>query len=64
MVRNCVPNPNFKGFIVDITQANWNAIWIVYGSGDPSDPRVDREWNCFFIRVMNPWTNTQNNKSS
>jgi hypothetical protein len=26
MVRNCVSNPNFRGFMVDITQANWNAI--------------------------------------
>jgi hypothetical protein len=42
MANNGVPNPNFKGFMVDNVHANWNIIWIVYGSGDPSELMVDR----------------------
>jgi hypothetical protein len=34
---------NFKGFMVDNAQANWNAIIIVYGSRDPSMRMVDKE---------------------
>jgi hypothetical protein len=48
MVNNGVPNPNFKGFMVDSTQTNWNTIRIVYGSGDASEPMVDKELTCFF----------------
>jgi hypothetical protein len=35
MGNNGVKNPNFQSFIVDNAQANWDAIQIVYGSGDP-----------------------------
>jgi hypothetical protein len=48
MANNGVPNPNFKGFMTDSTQANWNAIQIAYGNKDPSEPMVDRERTCFF----------------
>jgi hypothetical protein len=34
MVNNGLPHPNFKGFMIDSAQANWNAICIVYGSSD------------------------------
>jgi len=30
-----VSGPNYKGFMVDNTQANWNVVRIVYGFGDP-----------------------------
>jgi hypothetical protein len=48
MVKNGVLNPNFKDFMANIAQANWNIMWIVYGSGDPSEPTIDMEqtW-CF-----------------
>jgi hypothetical protein len=38
-----VPNPKFKGFV-----ANWNVIWILYSSGDPNGPMVNRERTCYF----------------
>ena len=46
MERHGVPNPNFKGFMVDSAQANWNAVRIIYGSGDPIVKMVDRERSC------------------
>ena len=38
----------FQGFMADSAQANWNAVWIVYGSGDPKVPMPDRECTCYF----------------
>jgi hypothetical protein len=38
MRKNGVEEPNFKGFIADNAQANWNTIRIVYSSGDPEVP--------------------------
>jgi hypothetical protein len=38
MVKNDVPNVNFKGFMADSAQANWNAVRAIYGDGDPSYP--------------------------
>jgi len=35
MLKHEFPKPNFKGFMADNAQANWNIIRIVYGSGDP-----------------------------
>jgi predicted phage tail protein len=43
MANNGVPNPNFKGFMVDNTQANWNVVQIIYGSGNVSELMVDRK---------------------
>jgi hypothetical protein len=34
MQKHDFPKPNFKGFMVDSAQANWNTIKIVYGLGD------------------------------
>lgn len=48
MERNDLLNPNFKGFMADSAQANWNAVRIVYGSGDPSVKMIDRERTCLF----------------
>jgi hypothetical protein len=39
---------NFKGFMVDITQANWNIFKIVYGSSDATIRMVDKERTCLF----------------
>ncbi len=33
--------PNFKGFMVDSAQANWNVVHIIYGIGDPMVKMVD-----------------------
>jgi hypothetical protein len=38
MAKNGIENTNFKGFMADNAQANWNADRIVYGSGDPKVP--------------------------
>jgi hypothetical protein len=46
MAKNNVKNTNFKGFMVDSAQANWNAVRIVYGSGDPKVPIENRECTC------------------
>jgi hypothetical protein len=46
MAKNGVENTNFKGFMADNAQANWNAIRIVYGSGDPKVPMENREHTC------------------
>ncbi len=43
-----VPNPNFKGFMVDNAQVNWNIVRIVYGSGDFSELMVEKEQMCYF----------------
>jgi hypothetical protein len=46
MAKNGIENTNFKGFMADSAQANWNAVRIVYGSGDPKVPMENRERTC------------------
>jgi hypothetical protein len=48
MARHGIPHPTFIGFMADSAQANWNAVRIVYGSGDPKIPMEGRERTCFF----------------
>jgi hypothetical protein len=48
MAENSVPNVNFKGFMADSAQANWNEVRTIYGDGDPSLPIVARERTCLF----------------
>jgi hypothetical protein len=48
MAKNGVHNTNIKGFKVDIAQANWNVVWIVYGSGDVSELMIDKERTYYF----------------
>jgi hypothetical protein len=43
-----VSKVNFKGFMADSAQANWNAVRKIYGVGDPSLPMVGRERTCLF----------------
>jgi hypothetical protein len=43
MANNGVPNLNFKGFMVDNAQANWNVVRIVYGSGNASELMIDKK---------------------
>ncbi len=48
MVKHTSPKPNFKGFMVDNVQANWNAFKIIYGFGDTSVRMVNKEHTCLF----------------
>ena len=48
MIMNGVPNVDFKGFMADGAQANWNAVRMIYGDDDPSLPMVARESTCLF----------------
>jgi hypothetical protein len=43
MAKNGIKNTNFKGFMADGIQANWNAVRIVYGNGDPKVPIENRK---------------------
>jgi hypothetical protein len=62
MLKHGFPKPNFKGFMVDSAQANYNAIKIVYGYGDVFVKMVDKECTCLFhwIQLFNRhnWENT------
>jgi hypothetical protein len=48
MLKHGFPKPNFKGFMVDNAQANWNTIRIVYGLRELSTTMVDKECTCLF----------------
>ena len=48
MENNGVIAPNFKGFMVDIIVANWNAIQIIYGNAKKEDHMEDRKKTCQF----------------
>ena len=48
MVENDVLVINFKGFMANNAQANWNFIRKIYGDGDPSLPMVSCESICLF----------------
>ncbi len=43
-----VTNPNFKGFIVDNSQAKWNVVHIVYGTRDFIVNMIDKESTWLF----------------
>jgi len=46
MSRNGVDHPNFKGFFIDSTMANWNAVCIVYSSGSAKEKMENWEKTC------------------
>jgi hypothetical protein len=48
VAKHGVPKPKFKGFMADSAQANWNAVRIIYGSGDAVIPMKDQERTCLF----------------
>ncbi len=52
MSKRSVPNLNFKGLMVDNSQANWNAVQIVYNSGHLNEPMVDRDHICYFYQIQ------------
>jgi hypothetical protein len=48
MTKDGIPEPKFKGFMTDSTQANWNVVRVIYGSGDARIPMMDQERMCLF----------------
>ena len=47
-----VKNVNFKGFMADSAQANFNAVRKIFGSGDKSIPMEGKEQTCQFYWSM------------
>jgi hypothetical protein len=43
MVKNGVPNINFKGFMANNAQTNWSAMRIIYSSGDANEIMINKE---------------------
>ena len=43
-----MPNVNFKDFMADNAQANWNVVRMMYGDKNPSLPMVNCECTCIF----------------
>ena len=41
IAKHRIPKPKFKGFMADSAQTNWNAIRVIYGSGDAIIPMKD-----------------------
>ena len=48
MDKGGVSNINFKGFMCNSAQANFNAMRVLFGSGDPKVPIENRERTCLF----------------
>jgi hypothetical protein len=48
MARHGILEPKFKGFMADRSQANKNAVRVIYGNGDPTIPMKDQERTCLF----------------
>jgi hypothetical protein len=48
LARHGVPETKFKEFMADSAQANWNAIRVIYGSGNVAIPMKDQKRTCLF----------------
>jgi hypothetical protein len=46
-----VPNVNFKKFMTDSAQTNWNAVRAIYRDGDPSLLMIAHKRTCIFSLV-------------
>jgi hypothetical protein len=46
--KHGMSNVNFKGFMCDSAQANFNVVRVVFGSEDPTVPMENREKMCLF----------------
>ena len=53
MLENGVPKLNFKGFMVDGAQVNWDAVKKICSEVDPSLPMVGRDRICVFHWLQN-----------
>jgi hypothetical protein len=61
MLKHSFPKPNFKGFMADNTQANWNMVKIIYGLKDSFMRMVDKECTYLFHCPFNHSIHTPNN---
>jgi hypothetical protein len=59
MMKEIFSKPNFKGFLVDITHVNWNAIKVVYRSSDATIIMVDKEQTCLFHWTQSLYKHTK-----
>ena len=48
LAQSGVSKTNFKGFMADSAQANWNAVRVVYGSSNIAEPMENRERTYLF----------------
>jgi hypothetical protein len=48
VAKHGITQPKFNGFMANSAQANWNAVQIIYGSGDAAIPMKDHERTCLF----------------
>ena len=46
--KNGMSNVNFKGFMCNSAQINFNVVRILFGSGDPTVPMENKERTCQF----------------
>ncbi len=53
MKKHSVQNVNFKIFMIDCAQTNFNAIIMLFGSGDPKVLMENNECTCFYHWVNN-----------
>ncbi len=44
--KHGVTNPNFKGFMDDSAQANFNVVWRIFGVKDPTIMMLDKKCTC------------------
>ena len=56
--ENGVVHVNFKGFMADNAQANWNVVRKTYGNGDPTMPMEDYEhtYHCHWFANLDKST--------
>jgi hypothetical protein len=52
MFKHGIQKPNFKGFMANSAQANWNVVKIIYDFKDMIVKMVDREQTCLFQRTQ------------
>jgi hypothetical protein len=48
LAKHGIPERKFKGFKADNAQANWNAIWVIFRSGDVTFPMKNQERTYLF----------------
>jgi hypothetical protein len=46
--KHGMTNPNFKGFMVDSAQVNFNIVRRIFGARDPTIPMLDKVHLCLF----------------
>lgn len=59
MASHNVLNPNFKEFMIDSAQENWNVVCLIYESGDVKIPMEDHERTCLLHWIVSLNRHTQ-----